>query len=355
MKDHVDLLSCRFSLGECAKEMEQVTRLFKTERELHSVFLHFPGWPTLFQPPAAYSPIECGAAISGLFRHFHSVKCHSLDINDAPQVEYAEGTKFDGPIVNTLKDISISHAQFMLKEFFHDWTISTMNLSPLTKVSLVNVDVRTLLPSLFLPSLQKLVVRCPDLHLTDIMPFLSRHPTINNLTLRVTCDDASLPPGSLPELKSLTSSADCLSQLLSSLDSMLQIHSVICYGSVSLFPIIPPPPSTVQTLFQNIALHGTITTLDVPLSDLNTSEEWLSVTPRYEHLLTGITTLYVESSSTARKESTVRQRIIESIVLFPRVETLTLFGWPQREEFARSIKAVYPSLHRITSGLTDIL
>ncbi|KAK0450296.1 uncharacterized protein EV420DRAFT_746967 [Desarmillaria tabescens] len=161
MKDHVDLFSCQFSLGECAKEMEQVTRLFKTERELHSVFLHFPGWPTLFQPPAAYSPIECGAAISGLLRHLHSVQCHSFDINNAPQVEYAEGAKFDGPIVNTLKDISISRAHFMSADFFRDWTISTMNLSPLTEVSLVNVDVRALLPSLFLPSLQKLVIRCP--------------------------------------------------------------------------------------------------------------------------------------------------------------------------------------------------
>ncbi|KAK0199993.1 hypothetical protein DFS33DRAFT_1388293 [Desarmillaria ectypa] len=287
MKQPVGFFYCQFSLGEYVKEVEQ--------------------------PPAAYSPTYCGTAISSLLRHLHCVQCHTLDINNASQIEYVEGTKFDGPIVNTLKDITLSGAHFMLSEYFRDWTVSTMNLSPLTEVWLVNVDIRALLSSLFLPSLQKLVIRYPDLHLSDITSFLSRHSTTDNLMLRVTCDDASLPLGSFPELKPLSSSAECLSQLFSSPDSMLQLRSVTCYGSVILFSIAPPPSSAVQTIFQNIALHGTITTLDVPLSDLNMSEEWLSVTPRYEHLLTGTTTLYIDSSMSARTESATADTNLDPI------------------------------------------
>ncbi|KAG7445809.1 uncharacterized protein BT62DRAFT_932974 [Guyanagaster necrorhizus] len=354
MKHPVHFFSCQFSLVECVKEMEQVTRLFKTGRVLEYVFLRFPEFPAVFRQPSTYSPTDCGAAFSSLLRHLHRVQSHTLDITCAPQVEYDDRTKFDGPAVGTLKDITISRAHFMLTDFFRDWTVSTMNLSPLTAVSLENVDISALLPSLSLSSLQKLVIRCPDLHLSDIMPFLLRHPTIRNLTLRVTCDNATLAPGSLPELKDLSSSAECLSQLLSSPGSMLHLHSVTCYGSVTPFPITPPPSNVVQMLFQNVALHGAITTLDLPLSDLNISEEWLSVTPRFEHLLTGITALYIDSSINAKEESVVKQRIIESIVLFPKVETLTLFGWPRCEEFARSIKAAYPRLQKVFSGLTDI-
>ncbi|PBK71236.1 hypothetical protein ARMSODRAFT_973697 [Armillaria solidipes] len=354
MRCPVGFLSFQFSQGEYVKEMEQVTRLFKTERVLLSLFLHFPGLPALFQPPPSYSPMDCCAAICSLLCHLRCVRCHTLDINNAPEVEYPEGAKFDGPIVNTLKDVTLSRAHFMFSDFFRDWTLSTMMLSPLTQVSLVDVDIRALLPSLSLPSLKKLDIRCPDLHLSRVTPFLSRHPTIGNLMLRVIYDDAFLAPGSLPELKDFSSTVECLSRLLSSPDSMPQLQRVTCYGSIILSTITPPPSSAVQMLFQNVALHDSIAALDVPLSDLNVSEEWLSVTPRYEHLLTGITTLYVDLSMTARTESAVRQRIIESIVLFPEVETLRLFGWPRCEEFARDIKAAYPRLQRIISGLTDI-
>ncbi|KAK0217112.1 hypothetical protein IW262DRAFT_1484147 [Armillaria fumosa] len=211
------------------------------------------------------------ASICSLLCHLRPVQCHTLNINNAPDVEYPEGAKFHGSIVNTLKDVTLSRAYFMF-----------------TQVSLVDVDIRAVLPSLCLPSLRKLDIRCSGLHLSHVTPFLSRHPTIGILMLR------------------------------------------------------------------NIAPHDSINTLDLPLVDFNVSNEWLSVTPRYEHLLTGITNLYINPSMTVRTESVVRQRIIESIVLFPRVETLRLFGWSRCEEFARSIKAAYPRLQKIMSGVTDI-
>ncbi|KAK0186706.1 hypothetical protein F5146DRAFT_140650 [Armillaria mellea] len=229
-----------------------------------------------------------------------------------------------------------------------------MMLSPITQVSLVDVDIRAFLPFLSLPSLKKLDIRCPDLHSSRVTPFLTRHPTIGNLMLRVIDDDAFLAPGSLPDLKDCNSTIEVLYRLLSSPDSMPLLQRVTCYGSVIFSTVTPPPSSAIQMLFQTIALHDSIDTLDLPLADLNLSEEWLSVTPRYEHLLTGITTLCVDPSMTARTESVVRQRIIESVVLFPKVETLRLFGWPRCEEFARSIKAAYPRVQRIMSGLTDI-
>ncbi|KAK0186707.1 hypothetical protein F5146DRAFT_1162125 [Armillaria mellea] len=41
-------------------------------------------------------------------------------INNAPEVEYPEGAKFDGPIVNRFKDLTLSRANFMFSDFFRD-------------------------------------------------------------------------------------------------------------------------------------------------------------------------------------------------------------------------------------------
>ncbi|KAK0495472.1 hypothetical protein EDD18DRAFT_1169411 [Armillaria luteobubalina] len=349
----VGFLSFQFSQEECLKEMEQVTRLFKTQRVLQSLSLHFP-MPGLSEEPVSYSPTACCASICSLLCHLRPVRCLTLNINNAPEVEYPEGAKFHGPIVNTLKDVTLSRAHFMFTDFFRDWTLNIMMLSPLTQVSFVDVDIRDVLPSLSLPALKQLNIRCLDLHLSHVTPFLSRHPTIGILMLRVITDDAFLIPDSLPELIDISSTVECLSRLLSSPDSLPQLRRVVCYGSVILSTVPPPPASAVQILFQNIALHDSIDTLDLPLVEFNVSDEWLSVTPRYEHLLTGITKLCINPSMTVRAESVVRQRIIESIVLFPRVETVRLFGWSRCEEFARSIKAACPRLQKIVSDITDI-
>ncbi len=87
MRYPVSFLSFQFSLQEYVKEMEQVTRLFKIERVLQSLFLHFPRSPALFQLPASYSPVDCSAAICSFLCHLHRAQCHTLDINNAPQVE----------------------------------------------------------------------------------------------------------------------------------------------------------------------------------------------------------------------------------------------------------------------------
>ncbi|KAK0186720.1 hypothetical protein F5146DRAFT_1143103 [Armillaria mellea] len=101
---------------------------------------------------------------------------------------------------------------------------------------------------------------------------------------------------------------------------MPQLQSVTCYISRSLFSPLPLPTDAIQTLFRDIALHSTITILDIPLSDLNASEEWLSVNPRSEHLLTAVNSLYLTLSMNARDESMVRERIIESISVVSKVD-----------------------------------
>ncbi|KAK0473448.1 hypothetical protein IW261DRAFT_1596413 [Armillaria novae-zelandiae] len=286
MKCPLGFLSFHFSLEGCLEEMEQVTRLFKTQRALQSLSLHFPGMPTLFDAPAAlYSPMDCCAAVCSLLCHLRPVRCHALNINNTPQVEYPEGAKFHGPIVNTLKDIALSRAHFMFTDFFRDWTLNTMMLSPLTQVSLVDMDIRAVLPSLSLPSLEKLTIRCPDpssksRYALSIAPSHHRQSYAQG-NYRTT---AFLAPASLPELTDISSTR------------------VTCYGSVILSPVTSPHPSAVQMLFQNIALHDSIDTLDLPLVDLNVSDEWLSVAPRYEHLLTGITDLYINPSMTVKIE-----------------------------------------------------
>lgn len=358
MKQPIEFFSCHFSAAGCIREMEQVERLFETGKMIECVDFRFPrGLLSFSSPELETSMTGCeinSPAVVRLFQKLHHTKCRSFGAYDVLPVEYDDGARFDGTVVSTVKYISISRTSFLLTDFFREWTISTMNSSPLRDVTLEDVDIQQLLPLLSLPFLQKLDIRCLDLPLSDLTPFLARHSTIESLMLRILFDDASLAPNSLPQLRDFSSTAECLSQLLSSPGSMPQLQSVTCYISTSFLSPLPLPTDTIQTLFRNIALHSTITILDIPLSDLNASEEWLSVNPRSEHLLTEVNSLYVTLSMNARDESVVRERIIESIALFPKLTTLTLFGWAQCEEFASSIKAAYPRLQKIFSGLTDI-
>ncbi|KAG7441407.1 uncharacterized protein BT62DRAFT_937175 [Guyanagaster necrorhizus] len=357
MKHPIEFFSCHFSTKGCIREMEQVARLFETGKMMECVDFRFPRG-SFFFPDLKTSTTGCelnNAAVDLLFRNLHRTKCRSFGTYDVLPVEYDDGARFSGPVLRTLKYITISRTPFLLTDFFREWTISTMNTSPLRDVTLEDVDIQSLLPVLSLPSLQKLDIRCLDLPLSDITRFLARHPTIESLMLRISFDaEASLAPNSLPQLKDFSSTAECLSQLLSSPGSMPRLQSVTCYISTSFLPPLPLPTDAIQTLFRRIALHSTITILDVPLSDLNVSEEWMSVNPRFEHLLTTVNSLYVTLSMSAKDDSGVRHRIIKSIALFPKLETLTLFGWAQCEEFASSIKEAYPRLRRIFSGLTDI-
>ncbi|KAK0495459.1 hypothetical protein EDD18DRAFT_1169332 [Armillaria luteobubalina] len=358
MEQPIEFFSCHFSTAHCIREMKQVERLFETGRTIECVDFRFPRGSLLFsepEPETSMTGCELNRlAVVHLFQQLHHTNCCSFGAYDDLLVEYDDGSRFGGPVVNTLKYFSISRTPFLLTDFFREWTISTMNSSPLRDVTLEDVDIQQLLPLLSLPFLQKLDVRSRDFPLSGITPFLVRHPTIESMMLHILFDDASLAPNSLPQLRDFSSTADCLSQLLSSPGSMPQLQSVTCYISTSLLSPSLLPIDAIQTLFRNIALRSTITILDIPLSDLNTSEEWLSVNPRSEHLLTAVDSLHVALSLNVRDESMVRERIIKSITLFPKLTTLTLFCWAQCEEFASSIKAAYPRLQKIFSGLTDI-
>ncbi|KAK0450280.1 uncharacterized protein EV420DRAFT_745863 [Desarmillaria tabescens] len=213
MKHPIEFFSCHFSTTDCIREMEQVERLFETGRVMECVDFRFPRG-SLFFPDEDASPPGCDVnspAVDRLFRHLHRTKCRSFGTYDVLPVKYDDEARFGGPVISTLKFITISRSPFLLTDFFREWTISTMNLSPLRDVTLEDVDIETLLPLLSLPSLQKLDIRCLDLPLSDITPFLARHPTIESLMLRVFFDDAYLPPVTLfPWIHASTSKCNLL-------------------------------------------------------------------------------------------------------------------------------------------------
>ncbi|SJL12390.1 uncharacterized protein ARMOST_15817 [Armillaria ostoyae] len=344
MRQPLDFFSCHFT-EEYIREIEQVEKLFETGRQLQHVILRF-------RRCTAPMPTSC-VAVDRLFWPLHRVQCRALAVYDSLPVTYDDGARFGGPVLSTLEDITISRAPFVLSDFFREWTISSMNSSTLTVVILECVDIRALLPSLTLPFLRKFTVRCPDLPLSHVTPFLSRHPTIQSLILRISFDDAELAPGSLPKVDDLSSTAECLSRLLSSPDSMQHLRSITCYNANISVPSIVPEANAVQTLFQSIALRTSITDLNIPLMNLNIeSDAWLNINPRFEHLLTAITQLRIDLSPAADAE--VRRRTIDSVVLFSKVKTLILWRG-EWDGFARQLRQTCPRIERIVSNMRDIL
>ncbi|KAK0186730.1 hypothetical protein F5146DRAFT_1143120 [Armillaria mellea] len=84
------------------------------------------------------------------------------------------------------------------------------------------------------------------------LSFLSRHPTIQSLILRISFDDAELaldlsPP---PKVDDLSSTAECLSRLLSSPDSMHRLRSATCYNPRTVTKISSISGITTNSQYQ---------------------------------------------------------------------------------------------------------
>ncbi|KAJ7931076.1 hypothetical protein B0H13DRAFT_1960239, partial [Mycena leptocephala] len=90
---------------------------------------------------------------------------------------------------SALKTLSI-HSSFLLHANLYRWTLHLLNTSPLTSLSLDNIDLvpfdwALALPALTIPTLtsltigsRRIAIAVPDLHL-----FLARHPSIHTLDL----------------------------------------------------------------------------------------------------------------------------------------------------------------------------
>ncbi|TFK50952.1 hypothetical protein OE88DRAFT_198199 [Heliocybe sulcata] len=132
--------------------------------------------------------------ISELLRVIHHTSCKTLmfvERRPAHLLRCPGATNFQAPPdlqpVTTLDGLYIS-TQMLLLPPFRDWTIASMNMSPLRELNICARDLgrgewRKLLEPLTLPHLTLLVLGAKALNFTALHRFLRRHLSIRSLTL----------------------------------------------------------------------------------------------------------------------------------------------------------------------------
>jgi hypothetical protein len=130
------------------------------------------------------------------------------------------------------------HADLLFTLPFHDWTMSTLNTSPITSLSfhLTGLHPTTwaaILSSITIPTLSYFSPETPDITVADLLRFFFRHPSIIGVGLHpyISHVDSGTPPGCskkqlLPNLASLSGSPGNIRTLLNYLHPVPQLQSI---------------------------------------------------------------------------------------------------------------------------------
>ncbi|KAJ7185278.1 hypothetical protein C8R46DRAFT_1287726 [Mycena filopes] len=109
------------------------------------------------------------------------------------------------------------HCSLLFHTYFYKWTLHTLNTSPLTTLSLANIDLyyydwALVLPALTLAHLTSLSISDCEMAVPDLALFLARHPIIQtlDLTSHATIGALAHPPAEsiLPRLATLRAPPD---------------------------------------------------------------------------------------------------------------------------------------------------
>ncbi|KAJ7137627.1 hypothetical protein C8R43DRAFT_1202887 [Mycena crocata] len=120
------------------------------------------------------------------------------------------------------------HSSLLLQNVFYNWTLHTLNISPLTTLSLDHIDLlhydwHLTLPAITLPALDSLHIGQCAIAIPDLMLFLGRHPSIRTLDLSFHSAIGALVPYAtthvLPHLACLRAPPDCLLYFLGAAQS----------------------------------------------------------------------------------------------------------------------------------------
>ncbi|KAJ6529279.1 hypothetical protein B0H19DRAFT_1193534 [Mycena capillaripes] len=168
------------------------------------------------------------ASVFRLSRGSHSLpRTSALAVLSSPSepesIERPSGVKIPFLSQSALTTLNI-HSSFLLHANFYRWTLHTLNTSPLTTLSLDNIDLShydwTLtLPALTLPALTTFEIGQCAITVPDLDLFLVRHPTIRTLDLPFHPAIGALSPPAavclLPHLASISATPDYLLYFLS--------------------------------------------------------------------------------------------------------------------------------------------
>ncbi|KAK0221494.1 hypothetical protein IW262DRAFT_1374227 [Armillaria fumosa] len=327
-------VACKFS-EIFAPEAEQVARYFRTCPGLDQITLNFP--PIYLRRSEQYAEREKQRHWAALEKLLHSLervvapKPHriaglfhpSLTLMGRMDIE-EDGSAFDGPLLKNFRMIYLSDAKFLFCPSFRYWTIASLNTCCITSLHLDDVDIGPFLDLVQMDSLQRLMIqRCPRLLHSDLIPFLSRHASITELeaSLLGPAGNTAFISESLSNLTRVAGPMDFLLVGLALPSVMANVAEVVVNYS-SLTPSI----EDTQRLLSFVADRPSITSLSIPLHQLNSTGDWLDYTgTRYESQVVHLTRLWVNAITFRFDEETSR-RMVDAVSLFPQVDEFGMWG-----------------------------
>ncbi|PBK75233.1 hypothetical protein ARMSODRAFT_951323 [Armillaria solidipes] len=329
-------VTCMFS-NDFAQEAEQVTRYFGTCPELDVLTL------TFFSIHLGYSVEETEkqrnrATLEKLLRSLGRVVAgplsRSLTLMGDLVIEEG-GSAFDGPPLKNFETVHLSDSNFLFCPSFSDWTITSLNACCITSLRLNEVDIGPSLHQIQMDSLERLMIlSCPRLLHSDLIPFLSRHAYITQLEafLLGPAGNTAFTSGSLPNLTRVVGPMDFLLVGLA-LPSVMASVADVAVSDSSISPSI----DDTQRLLSFVADRPSITSLSIPLDQLNSTRDWLDyIGTRYEPQVAHLTRLRVNALGFHFDEETTR-RMVDAVSLFPQVDEFSMWaimmGTEWEEEF----------------------
>lgn len=270
------------------------------------------------------------------------------------------GSAFDGQPLKNFETVHLTGSNFLFCPSFSDWTITSLNACCITSLRLDEVDIGPSLHQVQMDSLERLMIQsCPRFLHSDLIPFLSRHACITQLeaSLLGPAGNAAFTSGSLPNLTRVAGPMDFLLVGLALPSVMASIADVVISDSS-----ISSSIEDTQRLLSFVADRPSITSLSIPLDQLNSTRDWLDYTgTRYESQVAHLTRLRVDAMFFHFDEETTR-RMVDAVSLFPQVDELSMWvitmGTEWKEEFLAKAREACHGLKAVRfygTGNLDLL
>lgn len=265
------------------------------------------------------------------------------------------------PPSSHMKEFHIHSPVLMELPFFH-WTMATLAMSPITKLSFSDSDLTLfdweyILSTLSIPTLSHISFGCVNIAFPDLQVFLSRHSYITTLDLSRNTAIGHLKPFSsqklLPNLDHLIANSEYLAHFLEPPSAFPNLQTItMATGHISSFRVLDYEMRQFNTVLCRIAARGRNVALnlrfvsDAGLYGLNT---WL----RSIHMRVG-TEILEQIPNVAKLEVSVNippdhdtlVDLLKFFPMFPSLKRLTFSGsfWNAKSNPDAIRRAIWMSL-----------
>jgi hypothetical protein len=281
----------------------------------------------------------------------------------------------DLPPLTSLNAFHIRHCNIS-SPTLRTWTINSINLSPITSLTLHSVTFSSHSPSseilrlLALPLLSHLYIYSDRLIFSDVVIFLGRHPRVTNLSLAggvAIISNSPFPAEALPILSVLKAPPHFVNHILSSRGALPSLEAVV------IDPDFPPMLhgeqsdldqhfGGIEECFVHLASREDVTTLRLILPPGSWAAHWLSEGSNpgqgerrsIGRSLVHITTLEVDVCGCSSFSPEMAPLFVRWLALFPALRYVTFDSFTFRQMSSNEQSAFADSIGEACSSMEAV-